>query len=108
MDSQHAMMFGHALVLSAQELNLKHPCKEDLWAATSAVEWQRAKQRQNDEQLAAEPGFIDTLRIFINEPGMAKEKVNLDPFGSFIVLHGLIGVIWQLQQKSYLSLGTFN
>jgi hypothetical protein len=98
------MMFGHALVLSAQELNLRHPCKEDLWAAQSPVEWQRAEQRFPEVQ--GEPGFLDTLKVFLNEPGAAKDKITLDPFGSFVVLHGLISVAWHMQQKSQGSLGS--
>jgi hypothetical protein len=105
MDSQHAMMFGHALVLSPQELALKPPCKEDLWAAGSAAEWQRVRQREADEELSAAPTFPEAIRLFVNDPVSAKDKVNLDPFGSYIVLHGIIALIWQYQQKSQLSLG---
>jgi hypothetical protein len=105
MDSQHAMMFGHALVLSPQELALKPPCKEDLWAAGSAAEWQRVRQREGDEELSAAPTFPEAIRLFVNDPLSAKDKVNLDPFGSYIVLHGIIALIWQYQQKSQLSLG---
>lgn len=95
------MMFGHSLVLHAQELNLKPPCKEDVWAAGSPTEWQRAMQRQKAaDQLSEHPGFIDILKIFMNEPHTAKEKISLDPFGSFISLHGLISVKWHLQQKA--------
>ena len=103
-DSQHAMIFGHSLVLTAQELQLKPPCKEDLWSATSAVEWKRRSQSQKqDEQ--DELGFIETLKIFINEPQSAKDKVPLDPFGALILLHGLISVAWHFQQKATGSLG---
>jgi len=98
------MIFGHSLVLTAQELQLKPPCKEDLWSATSPVEWQRRLQSQHkDEQ--EELGFIETLRIFINEPQSAKEKFPLDPFGSLIILHGLISVAWHFQQRPTGSLG---
>ena len=98
------MIFGHSLVLNAQELQLKPPCKEDLWSATSPVEWQRRSQSQKqDEQ--EELGFIETLKIFINEPQSAKEKVPLDSFGSLIILHGLISVAWHFQQKATGSLG---
>jgi Fungal specific transcription factor domain len=100
-DSQHSMMFGHSLVLHAQELNLNPPCKEDVWAAGSPMEWQRAMQRQSVvEQNADQLGFIEILKIFMNEPHTAKEKISLDPFGSFIALHGLISVKWHLQQKA--------
>jgi hypothetical protein len=100
-DSQHSMMFGHSLVLHAQELNLKPPCKEDVWAAGSPMEWHRAIQRQKAvEQNVEQPGFIEILKIFMNEPHTVKEKISLDPFGSFIGLHGLISVKWHLQQKA--------
>jgi len=104
MDSQHAMMFGHSAVLSAHELNLQPPCREDLWSAGSAVEWQRAMQRQQEDMDNA-PNFTETLKVFMNEPNAAKEKVSLDPFGSFIVLHGLICISWHHQQKAFMSLG---
>jgi len=104
MDSQHAMMFGHAAVLSAHELNLHFPCKEDLWAAGTAVEWQRERQRQQ-EDMEGVLGFTETLKICMNEPNLAREKINLDPFGSFILLHGLICISWHLQQKAVISLG---
>lgn len=105
MDSQHAMMFGHALILSPQELALKPPCKEELWAAGSAAEWHRVKGRESEEELAAAPTFPEAIRVFVNDPVSAKDKVNLDPFGSYIVLHGIIALIWQYQQKSQLSIG---
>lgn len=102
------MIFGHPLVLHAQELNLKPPCKEDLWAAGSPVEWQRVMQRNNLDDLNSsdEPGFIEILKMFMNEPATAKDKVQLDSFGSFIVLHGLFSVTWHLQQKALGSLGS--
>jgi len=100
------MIFGHSLVLHAQELNLKPPCKEDLWAAGTPTEWQRVMQRQHpDGQNEEEPGFIEILKMFMNDPAAAKEKVQLDPFGSFIVLHGLCSIKWHLQQKAVGSLG---
>jgi len=104
-DSQHAMMFGHSLVLHAQELNLKPPCNEDVWAAGSAFEWHRATQRDSlDDPNAAEPRFIEILKMFMNEPsGTAKERLRIDSFACFIVLHGLISVKWHLEQK---ALGT--
>jgi len=105
MDSQHSMMFGHAAVLSAQELNLKPPCKEDLWAAGTSGEWQRAIQRQEREGTETTLTFTDTLKVFMNEPTTARDKVSLDPFGSFIALHGLICISWHLQQKAFVSLG---
>jgi len=102
------MIFGHSLVLQAPELNLKPPCKEDLWAAGSPVEWQRVMQRYNleDPNTPEEPGFIEILKMFMNEPATAKDKVQLDSFGSFIVLHGLCSVKWHLQQKALGSLGS--
>ena len=97
-DSQHSMMFGHSLVLHAQEVNLAAPCKEDVWAATTPLDWQRAMQRHSTP--GDEIGFLEILKTFMNEPSAAKEKVSLDPFGSFIALHGLISVKWHLQQKA--------
>jgi Fungal specific transcription factor domain len=96
-DSQHSMMFGHSLVLHAQEINLQPPCKEDIWGATTALEWQRAMQRHKGE---TELTLVEILKTFTLEPSTAKEKVSLDPFGSFIVLHGLISVKWHYQQKA--------
>ena len=100
------MIFGHSLVLHAGELNLKPPCKEDLWAASSAIDWQRAMQRQKPEdQVGEEMTFIDILKTLMQTPSTAKDKVALDPFGSFIVLHGLTSIAWHLQQKTLGSLG---
>jgi len=99
------MMFGHSLVLHAQELNLKPPCNEDVWAAGSAFEWQRASQRDIlDDPNVSEPRFIEILKMFMNEPSnAAKERLRIDSFACFIVLHGLISVKWHLEQK---ALGT--
>jgi hypothetical protein len=96
------MMFGHSLVLHAQEINLQPPCKEDIWGATTALEWQRAMQRHKGE---TELTLVEILKTFTLEPSTAKEKVSLDPFGSFIALHGLISVKWHYQQKA-LGIGT--
>ena len=95
-DSQHSMMFGHSIVLHAQEVNLKPPCKEEVWAASSPRDWQIAMQRHDGEEI----GFLEILKTFMNEPATAKDKVSLDPFGSFIALHGLISVKWHLQQSA--------
>jgi Fungal specific transcription factor domain len=100
-DSQHAMMFGHSLVLHAQEINITLPCKEDIWSASSANEWQRAMLRNSSGELNFEDvKFIDIVKTFMNDPAQSKDMVELDPFGSFIVLHGLISVKWHLQQKA--------
>jgi hypothetical protein len=97
------MIFGHSLVLHAGELNLKPPCKEELWAAGSALEWQRALQRQKPDE--GDMGFIDMLKIYMQNPSIAKEKVSMDPYGSFIVLHGLTSISWHLGQRSVGALG---
>jgi Fungal specific transcription factor domain len=99
MDSQHAMIFGHAAVLSPHEINLKPPCKEDQWAATGASEWHRVRKREGDPD--DELSFTEILKIVMNEPMLARERLSLDPFGGFIVLHGLICISWHLQQRAY-------
>lgn len=106
-DSQHSLIFGHLMVLHAQELNLTPPCKEDVWAATTATEWQRAHQRNNPNANAKQLSFIDILKMFTNDPKAARERISLDPFGSFIALHGLISVKWHLNQKA-IGMGTQN
>ena len=94
-------MFGHSLILHAQEINIELPCKEDIWSASSAKEWQRAMLRNSSgDPEGEEVKFIDIVKTFMNEPGSVKESFELDPFGSFIVLHGLISVKWHLQQKA--------
>jgi Fungal specific transcription factor domain len=98
-DSQHSLIFGHLMVLTAQELNLTPPCKEDEWAATTATEWQRVHQR-NYPSGGKQLSFIDILKMFTNDPKSARERISLDPFGSFIALHGLISVKWHLNQKA--------
>ena len=106
-DSQHAMMFGHSLVLHAQELNLKPPCREDVWAAGSPLEWHRARARDGlEDPNGPEPRFIEILKMFMNEPAnAAKERLRIDSFACFIVLHGLISVKWHLEQKA-LGMGS--
>jgi|SRR5277367_1876515 len=100
-DSQHAMIFGHSLILHAQELNLKPPCNEDVWAAGSAFEWHRLTQRDTLEENVSEPRFIEILKMFMNEPSnAAKERLPIDSFACFIVLHGLISIKWHLEQKA--------
>jgi hypothetical protein len=101
MDSQHAMIFGHSLILHAQEMNIVLPCKEDVWSSGSANEWQRAMIRNNSSDSENDQvKFIDIVKMFMNEPSSVREQIELDPFGSFILLHGLISVKWHLQHKA--------
>lgn len=100
------MMFGHSVVLHAEELNLKPPCNEDVWNAGSAGAWQRAIQCHYPQGLSTEPGFMDILRIFTDQPSQPKDMVRtLDPFMASIILHGLINVKWHQQRKAY-EIGT--
>jgi len=107
LDSQHSLIFGHLMVLHAQELNLNPPCKEDEWSAPTAGEWQRAHQRNHPKGTSDNLGFIDILRMYTNDPHSAKDRISLDPFGSFIALHGLISVKWHLNQKAS-GMGNFH
>jgi hypothetical protein len=106
-DSQHSLIFGHLMVLHAQEVNLTPPCNDDEWSAPTATEWQRAHQRNKARESSKDLGFIDILRMFTNEPLLAKDRIQLDPFGSFIALHGLISVKWHLNQKA-MGMGIFS
>jgi len=100
-------MFGHAIGLHAQELNLELPCSDEVWTARSAREWERARRCHNPHGSITKPGFIDLLSIFTSEPNQAKEKVSpLDPFGTFITLHGLISVGWN-QRQTLLGIRIF-
>ena len=99
-DSQHALIFGDSPILHAQELNIKLPCKNDLWEAPTPIEWLRVTKPHNtdDPHIPEGPGFFDILKLFMDESGTVKETVRLDPFRSFVVLHGIFNLQQHLQQ----------
>lgn len=97
------MMFGHAPVFHAEAINLSAPCTEDVWAAGSPIEWHRALERLPIEQPTR--SFLDIVKLFVSNPGLANDEITPDRFGSFVVLHGLINVGLQKQRSSQALLG---
>ena len=102
-DSQHATTNGHSLIMSVHELRLALPCSDTLWEASSPQAWSRILKQEKPP-----PTFLQTLKIFLSshEDAASQSRIPpLDPFGRYIILHGLFSVTWFMQQRDAYAMG---
>jgi hypothetical protein len=92
-DSTHAAMFGHSMVMATHEMRLILPCDEALWSATSADEvWKiETALRSNGIRPLS---FLEGLRRSLNG-----QEVYTNAFGQSILLSGLLSASWHMRQR---------
>lgn len=87
-DTVHAIVYGHPVNLFANQVKLSLPCPDDLW------EYNNIDRNKAPMSVAQTPLFCDALRKLLQ-----KERVDVEPFSSQILLAGLINLLLQVEQN---------
>lgn len=92
-DSTHAAMFGHSMIMVTHEMRLVLPCDEALWSATSVDEvWKiETTLRSNGVKPLS---FLEGLRSTLNG-----QEIFTNAFGRSLLLSGLLSVSWHMNQR---------
>lgn len=92
-DSLHATMFGHGIIMVAHEMKLQLPCDESLWSATSSGDVSRIEA--NLAANGVKPvTFFDGLKLTLNG-----KSVRTNSFGRTALMAGLLNVTWHMNQR---------
>ncbi|KAK7204881.1 fungal-specific transcription factor domain-containing protein [Myxozyma melibiosi] len=102
-DIQHAEMFGHTPALYANELSLDLPCDDELWNASDAERWgMLMKSSARSSGGRKRTSFFSSLKLVMSH---GWNRLRLNPFGRYIVLHGLLSISWTMRQRGIISIG---
>lgn len=96
-DVQHAVLYGQTLCMSAFELKLELPSDTRLWHADSPAKWMCFRNTESSPIL-----FLEALKKYLN---CASDLPDLNSFSRVLMLHGLMGVAWDMQRRDQTSLG---
>ena len=88
---QQATLFGREMCQTVFDLRVQLPCEEFLWGAMNPEDWLSRIQEAQQGQ-----GFLDTLKIFLD---VRRQPPALPPVSLCLILHGLIAVGLDLQQR---------
>ncbi|KAK9321893.1 fungal-specific transcription factor domain-containing protein [Lipomyces orientalis] len=97
-DIQHAEMFGHTPALYANELYLDLPCDDNIWNAADSESWNAMMKNSRKRRLS----FVSSLKLVMSH---GWNRLRLNPFGRYIVLHGLLSISWTMRQRGIISFG---
>ncbi|KAK9242061.1 fungal-specific transcription factor domain-containing protein [Lipomyces tetrasporus] len=97
-DIQHAEMFGHTPALYANELYLDLPCDDNMWNAADSESWNAMMKHSRKRR----PSFVSSLKLVMSH---GWNRLRLNPFGRYIVLHGLLSISWTMRQRGIISFG---
>ncbi|OAA62320.1 Transcription factor [Cordyceps fumosorosea ARSEF 2679] len=92
-DSLHATMFGHSVVMAAHEMRLPLPCNESLWTATSSAEFSRIENKLMSQGVMP-VSFLEGLKKTLN-----KQPVYTTYFVRAVLMAGLLNVTYHLNQR---------
>ena len=92
-DSMHAAMFGHSMVMVTHEMRLVLPCDDILWSAASGGEVRRIEATLRSNGVSPVP-FIEGLRRTLNG-----QDIYTNAFGRSILLCGVLSVSWHMNQR---------
>lgn len=92
-DSLHAAMFGHSMIMATHELRLVLPCDGKLWNASDASEVIKLEATVRSAGIRRTT-FAEGLRDILNG-----QTVDTEPFGRSLLLCGLLSVSWQMSQR---------
>lgn len=93
----HSIAYNVYPVLRSNEIHLRLPCSTPEWKASSASQWQLARQETPKEQLF----FQDALSYLLKKadgPGFLDPVPT--PLGNYVLLHGLLQRIYIVRDLS--------
>ena len=88
LDTVHATVYGHIIILYAHQIKLSLPCEDELW------EFENSKLTTETLPPVKTPKFLGALKSLLH-----KRKVHTSAFGKKILLAGLLTIMFQMQQK---------
>jgi hypothetical protein len=100
-DSIHAAMFGHSMIMVTHEMRLELPCNEALWSAKSANEVLKIENVLHSNGIRP-LSFLECL-----QKTLSGQEIHTDAFGRSILLCGLLSVSWHMNQRD-LQLKSLN
>lgn len=92
-DSTHAAMFGHSMIMVTHEMRLVLPCDDALWSATSVDEVRKVETMLRINGVKPLP-FVEGLQRTLNG-----QEIHTNAFGRSILLCGLLSVSWHMNQR---------
>ncbi|KFZ11248.1 hypothetical protein V501_04857 [Pseudogymnoascus sp. VKM F-4519 (FW-2642)] len=92
-DSTHAAMFGHSMIMVTHEMRLVLPCDDALWSATSVDEVRKVETMLRLNGVKPLP-FVEGLQRTLND-----QEIHTNAFGRSILLCGLLSVSWHMNQR---------
>lgn len=92
-DSTHAAMFGHSMIMVTHEMRLVLPCDDALWSATSVDEVRKVETMLRLNGVKPLP-FIEGLQRTLNG-----QEIHTNAFGRSLLLCGLLSVSWHMNQR---------
>lgn len=87
LDTVHASVYGHNMVLYAHQIKMSLPCDDDLWEFDNLGQGLREFKPKSVK-------FLLALKLLLRH-----EYVETSALGSKILLAGILAVMYQLQQK---------
>lgn len=87
LDTVHATVYGHMIVLYAHQIRMSLPCADELWEFDNELQ-------KVDLSVGETPKFLGGLKMLLN-----RQKVNTSAFGRKVLLAGLLTIMFQMQQK---------
>lgn len=88
LDTVHATVYGHMVVLYAHQIRLLLPCEDELW------EFDNVGQKTDSFKGLKTPKFLAALKSLLH-----RQKIPTLSFGKKILLAGLLTIMFQMQQK---------
>ncbi|KAK6455964.1 C2H2 zinc finger protein [Scheffersomyces xylosifermentans] len=89
LDTVHATVYGHMIILYAHQIKLSLPCEDELW------EFDNSQDKKTDSlSLTRTPKFLAALKTLLH-----RQNVVTSSFGKKILLAGLLTIMFQMQQK---------
>lgn len=88
LDTVHATVYGHMIVLYAHQIRLSLPCEDELW------EFDNLGLKADSFKGLKTPKFLGALKSLLH-----RQKIRTSSFGKKILLAGLLTIMFQMQQK---------
>lgn len=92
-DSIHATMFGHSVVMLAHEMRLPLPCDDNLWTATSGMEVRKVEANLATRDIKP-ISFLEGLKRTLGN-----QEIETTSFGRTILMAGLLNVTYHMSQR---------
>ena len=93
LDSTHAAMFGHSIIMTTHEMRLPLPCDDALWSAPNVAEVHKIESMLRLNGVGLIP-FATGLQRTLNG-----QQIHTNSFGRSILLCGLLSLSWHMNQR---------